>query len=244
MVTVERVQSGVRMERRLLKVLKGLAEYLDLSLGDLLEGIVLHAFEQKLPFDDATVAVIERLKDVYKLDLTASDSHQLTEADVQGARPDEPAPTRRARLSGSVEIALPPERAFRLFTPTGERAWAPGWDPQFPSPGEDETEPGTVFLVDHGERGSIWAVYHCDQGKTIGYVVTTPGERCGHVTVTCRPSGSGTTATVSYDLTSLSPQADAELERFVEGYPSFLAHWEHAIAKATQGEGNGATPAS
>jgi len=92
MVTIERVQSGVRMERRLLKVLKALAEFLDVSLGDLLEGIVLHAFDQKLPFDDATVSVIERLKDVYGLDLRASDSHQLTEADDRGAITDDPAP--------------------------------------------------------------------------------------------------------------------------------------------------------
>lgn len=141
-------------------------------------------------------------------------------------------PTRRARLSGTVEIALPPGQAFALFTPTGERAWAPGWDPRFPSPGTDETEPGTVFRIDHGERESIWAVSHCDPGKTIGYVVTTPGERCGLISVTCRPSSAGTTATVRYDLTSLSPEADAELGRFVEGYPSFLGHWEYAIAKA------------
>jgi hypothetical protein len=83
MVVVERVQTGVRMERRLLKVLKGLAEYLDLSLGDLLEGIVLHAFEQQPPFDDATVQVIERLKQVYGLDLTARDSHHLHSADEE-----------------------------------------------------------------------------------------------------------------------------------------------------------------
>jgi len=72
------------MERRLLKVLKGLAEYLDVSLGDLLEGIVLHAFEQKLPFDDATVATVERLKEVYGLNLTAADSHHLHEAHDEG----------------------------------------------------------------------------------------------------------------------------------------------------------------
>jgi hypothetical protein len=83
MVTIERVQSGVRMERRLLKVLKALAEFLDVSLGDLLEGIVLHVFEQKLPFDDATVAIVQRLKDVYGLDLKASDSHQLRETEVK-----------------------------------------------------------------------------------------------------------------------------------------------------------------
>jgi hypothetical protein len=77
MVEVERVQTGVRLEKRLLKVLKGLAEYLDISLGNLLEGIVLHAFEQKPPFDASTLEVIERLKAVYGLDLTASDSHRM-----------------------------------------------------------------------------------------------------------------------------------------------------------------------
>ena len=85
MITVERVQTGVRMERRMVKVLKGLAEYLDISLGDLLEGIVLHAFEQKLPFSDQTLVVVGRLKEVYGLDLTAADSHHLTSLDEGGA---------------------------------------------------------------------------------------------------------------------------------------------------------------
>ena len=79
MKTVERVQTGVRLERRTLKVLKGLAEYLDLSLGDLLEGVVLHAFEGKAPFSPATLARIGQLREVYSLDLTAADAHQLRE---------------------------------------------------------------------------------------------------------------------------------------------------------------------
>lgn len=79
MVEITRVQTGVRVEARLLKVLKGLAEYLDLSLGDLLEGIVLHAFEGKAPFDDQTLRAIARLKKVYGLDLAAADSHRLDE---------------------------------------------------------------------------------------------------------------------------------------------------------------------
>ncbi len=77
--TVERVQTGVRIEKRMLKVLKGLAEYLDISLGDLLEGIVLHAFEGQAPFGDPTLEVIANLKKVYGLDLDASDSHRLVE---------------------------------------------------------------------------------------------------------------------------------------------------------------------
>lgn len=74
---ITRTQTGVRMETSLLKVLKGLAEYADLSLGDLLEGIVLHAFEGKAPFQAATREVIARLKDVYGCELTAADSHML-----------------------------------------------------------------------------------------------------------------------------------------------------------------------
>ena len=79
MKTIQRVQTGVRIEKRLLKVLKGLAEYLDMSVGDLLEGMVLHSFENKAPFGEATLEKIEQLRLVYELDLTAEDSHKLTE---------------------------------------------------------------------------------------------------------------------------------------------------------------------
>jgi len=76
---VERVQTGVRMEKRLIKVLKGLAEYLDMSLGDLLEGICLHAFDGRCAFSQPTLEVIERLKGVYGLDLDASAGHRRRE---------------------------------------------------------------------------------------------------------------------------------------------------------------------
>ena len=76
---VERVQTGVRIEKRLLKVLKGLAETLDLTVGDLLEGVLLHAFEGKPPFSRPTLQKIAELKRIYELDLTAADSHTLKE---------------------------------------------------------------------------------------------------------------------------------------------------------------------
>ena len=79
MVEVERVQTGIRMEKRLLKVLKGLAELKDLSLGDLLEGIVLHAFEGKAPFSGETLRQVEDLRRVYGLALRAEHSHELRE---------------------------------------------------------------------------------------------------------------------------------------------------------------------
>lgn len=79
MKAITRTQTGVRLESRLLKVLKGLATELDMSLGDLLEGIVLHAFEGKAPFSAATLRKVKALKAVYGLDLTAKDSHRLRE---------------------------------------------------------------------------------------------------------------------------------------------------------------------
>ena len=78
-VEVERVQTGVRLERRMLKVLKAVAELKDMSLGDLLEGVVLHAFEGKAPFSPETLKEIEQFKKIYGLTLKASDSHQLKE---------------------------------------------------------------------------------------------------------------------------------------------------------------------
>jgi hypothetical protein len=76
---VERVQTGIRLEKRLLKVLKALAEYKDMSLGDLLEGIALHALEGKTPFSEATLAHVRDLRRIYGLSLRAGDSHRLME---------------------------------------------------------------------------------------------------------------------------------------------------------------------
>lgn len=84
---VERVQTGVRLEKRLLKVLKGLAEYHDMTLGDLLEGIVLHTFDGKCPFGAESLGRIRDLKKFYGLDLDSSASHRLIEA----------SPSRKAR---------------------------------------------------------------------------------------------------------------------------------------------------
>jgi hypothetical protein len=87
---VERVQTGVRMEKRLLKVLKAFAEYHDLTLGDLLEGIVLHAFDGKCPFSEESRRRIKELKGFYGLDLDSSASHRLKEA-------SHGAPTKRSK---------------------------------------------------------------------------------------------------------------------------------------------------
>jgi hypothetical protein len=148
-------------------------------------------------------------------------------------------PCKRVRLTGTIRVPLPPTDALTLFTPTGERAWVPGWEPQFPSPVADDTEPGTVFQTDHAGRRSTWTVARRDAGTTIAYVTTTPGNRAGLVTVTCAPwEDEMTLATVSYDLTALAPTANADLDRFAAHYPSFLEQWQQAIGQAITASGN------
>ena len=87
-VRVERVQLGVRMECSMVKVLKGLAEFEDVTLGELLEKIVLHSFEPVVgqegemsasPHSRRALAAIEDLKRVYGMDF---DSHALRRVKV------------------------------------------------------------------------------------------------------------------------------------------------------------------
>jgi hypothetical protein len=90
-ILVERVQTGVRLEKRLIKVLKALAEYKDVTFGDLIEGIVLHAFEGKPAFSRRTLEMIARLKEIYGLDLDAEASHNMSD------RKEARAPRKRSR---------------------------------------------------------------------------------------------------------------------------------------------------
>ncbi len=242
MVQVSRVQTGVRVESRLLKVLKALAEYLDISLGDLFEGIVLHQFEGKPAFSQDTLSVIEQLRGVYGLELTARDSHRLTEL-ASGPRDghrltvlaaeSRDSSRRRVRLEGAFPVAVAPDEALRLFTPSGERLWAPGWDPEFPAATGDETEPGTVFLTSHHGRNVTWVVVACEPGRSVSYANMSENIRASLVHVVCEAAADGTSiAHVTYHVTALSAGADEELATFAAGYGSFLESWRTAIDAA------------
>lgn len=136
----------------------------------------------------------------------------------------------RHDLSGSLHVDRPPAEAFVLFTPRGEIAWAPGWEPRFALPADDDTEPGTVFETGaHGEH-TIWVVLHRDRGRSISYARVTPGSRAGTVHVALRPDGDGgSEVTVTYAMTALTSAA-AELDEFAAGYAAYLRTWEELIA--------------
>lgn len=134
-------------------------------------------------------------------------------------------------LTGTLHVALPPADAFVLFTPRGEIAWAPGWEPRFAGPTDDDAAPGTVFETDAHGSPTIWVVLHRDAGRSISYARVTPGERAGTVHVALRPGdGGGSDVTVTYAMTALTDAAAAELDRFAAGFAGYLRSWEEAIA--------------
>jgi hypothetical protein len=118
----------------------------------------------------------------------------------------------------TVRVALAPERALHYFTPAGERAWAPGWDPHFPA-GErgDGAQPGTVFLT----GASCWIVVDREADR-VRYARVTPGVRAGTIEVRVRPDGDGSLADVVYDTTALGD----------EPFDPHIADWEEAISAA------------
>ena len=136
----------------------------------------------------------------------------------------------RRRLTGRVRVALPPAEAFRLFTPRGEQDWAHGWQPRFPVPAADDSEPGTVFETSGHGQHAIWLVTGRQPGERISYARVIPGEQAGTVTVALRAAGAHTEAEVSYELTALSGPAERRLAGFAGGYPAYLRSWQDAIA--------------
>ncbi|TDC83043.1 SRPBCC family protein [Actinomadura sp. 7K507] len=138
----------------------------------------------------------------------------------------------RHRLEGQLEVALPPQEAFELFTPRGEERWVDGWQPRFPVATRDDTAPGTVFETSHTEQ-TTWVVLERERGRRISYARVTPGSRAGTVTVLLDEDGEGhSIVNVIYDLTALTPHAADELRRFAAGYPAFLRSWQDAITQS------------
>ena len=134
------------------------------------------------------------------------------------------------RLTGRIQVALPPAEAFRLFTPRGEQDWTPGWHPRFPAPAYDDTKPGTVFETSaHGQQ-TVWLVTDRQPGRRISYARVTPGDQAGIVTVTINAAGRHSEVEVTYQLTALTGPADRKLREFADGYPAYLQSWQDAIA--------------
>ncbi len=141
------------------------------------------------------------------------------------------------RLRHGFQVPLPPDEAFPLFTPRGEREWAPHWDPQFPARVDDDSQPGTVFTVLLGDSPSTWIVTHSDPGREIQYARVIPERSAALVTASCAPSGPGTTVTVTYEVTALSAQGEEALLELADGFVEYIAGWEAAILEVCRRRG-------
>jgi hypothetical protein len=145
-------------------------------------------------------------------------------------------PVRRTfRAGATIRVALDAERTLPLFTARGERAWVPGWHPDFPAgeppEGEDERE-GAVFITRADGHETTWVVAARGHGR-IRYARVTPGLWAGTVDVrVVAEDEDGTAVEVTYDLTSLSAEGDAELERSEDGFAAAIEGWERLIADA------------
>ena len=139
----------------------------------------------------------------------------------------------RAVRSHAFTVDLPFERAFRLFEPEGERAWATGWDPAYLHPRDGRAGPGMVFTTRHGEEETVWmATRHEPAAGLVEYARFTPGSRVGTVLVQCARLGEARTrVTVIYTLTGIAEKGNAYIRGFDEDhYRDFIESWSRAIA--------------
>ena len=137
----------------------------------------------------------------------------------------------RRTVSGRFDLEVPAREAIELFTPEGERAWAPGWNPTYAA-GEPSETPGTVFVTDHGGVETIWMIQTIDTDEcTAAYSRVTPTRHAGTVGVTCDDVAlGGCVVSVTYDM-SLLPGADPKALDPYDDRPfdAMMAHWSDAI---------------
>ena len=138
---------------------------------------------------------------------------------------------RRFRDTVTITVPLPADEAMPLFTARGERRWVEGWDPEFPAGEPAEEDEGTVWVTTAGDRTTYWVVAAKD-ADAVRYARTTPGLSAGTVEVRVRESDARETRLdITYDVTALTAEGDAELDAFASTYPQAIGSWEGLIRR-------------
>jgi hypothetical protein len=134
--------------------------------------------------------------------------------------------------NATIRLNAPPARAFEMFTPLGERAWAKGWDPEFLHPVNGEGCEGSVFITRAGGVETIWTTIAHDPPARAAYSRVTPGLHAVVVQVRLRPADDGTLADVSYAFTALTPAGNDAVAAMAEGFDGWMEEWETSINRA------------
>ena len=128
----------------------------------------------------------------------------------------------------------PPSDALPLFTPKGEEAWVPGWQPHYISPATGETAKEMLFVTHHGDETTYWTCmdWQPEEGH-VRYLRLTPGTRAGFVDVQCLDEGKNTTRVrVTYQMHALSAEGRAQLEQMTEdSFASMIDGWKQLIGE-------------
>jgi hypothetical protein len=143
---------------------------------------------------------------------------------------------KHVRRTHAIELDLPPEEAFPLFTPAGEKLWIREWNPAFIHPASGETQAGMVFTTGTGDEATYWSLVDYDpRGLRARYARVTPASRFGFVEVHCSALGARRTRVeVSYAFTALTPAGEAFLDGFgedaframIEGWRGLIEDWQ------------------
>lgn len=139
-------------------------------------------------------------------------------------------------------VAAPLPRAFALFEPEGERAWAEGWNPVYLQPADGRAGRGMVFTTSHGNEATVWMmVRHEPAQGLVEYVRMTPGSRIGRVLVQCSALDAGRTrVNVVYALTGLSEAGNAVIRDFdAARFARFIDGWSASIDRVLSGQPRG-----
>ncbi|HEX3062671.1 MAG TPA: hypothetical protein VHP55_08355 [Usitatibacter sp.] len=140
----------------------------------------------------------------------------------------------RAVRSHSFVVTMPAARAYGLFEPEGERAWAQGWDPRYLYPADGRAEAGMVFATSHGGEETTWVMTRREPAAGIvEYVRLTPGSRAASVLVQCAPlEANRTRVTVIYTFTGLTEAGNAYIRAMDQSrYRDYIDSWGEAISR-------------
>ena len=135
-------------------------------------------------------------------------------------------------VSHSEEFSLGRDisHVFPLFSPEGEKLWAPGWN-YTNLLGSIELGPDYVFLTDthdHKSAQAIWIVSGYDPARHyVSYYKVEPGQKVGKIVVQCFERGrTSTLVKVTYKYIGLSDSGNRFVETFSkEAYKEFIGEW-------------------
>lgn len=139
-------------------------------------------------------------------------------------------------FSGTISVRGAVDAVFELFSPLGERAWVPGWDPALLHPPGVDWAEGQIFRT-KGEKGdAIWIVTRLDRaGHFVEYHRVEPDRYVARVRVTCAAAHDApTSVSVSYSFLGLSREGSDEILAMTDAeYEEKMRRWQRWIGDIT-----------